>query len=90
MTKDYNWKTDYDWTNPDDHPVETKEEIQKTLDDPMCQGIMHRIPWGMLTAKDNEGVSNLLCSTDYSKKAEPHLKIQKILKQYPKSEREVN
>jgi hypothetical protein len=24
MTKEYNWRTDYDWTDPNDHPVTTQ------------------------------------------------------------------
>jgi len=90
MTRDYDWKTDYDWTNPNDHPVETKSSIQKQLDDPNCVGIIHRIPWGMLTAKDKETVSDNLCSSDYSTKAKPHLKVLKILNQYPKLDKEIN
>ena len=25
MTKEYNWRTDYDWTDPKDHPVTTQK-----------------------------------------------------------------
>ena len=33
MTKEYNWRTDYDWTDPNDHPVSDKEFQPKVLKD---------------------------------------------------------
>ena len=32
MTKEYNWRTDYDWTDLEDHPV-TTQEVQPKEDD---------------------------------------------------------
>jgi len=32
MTKEYDWKTDYDWTDLEDHPVIT-QEVQPKEDD---------------------------------------------------------
>ena len=31
MTKEYNWRTDYDWTDPNDHPVDEATEDCKKI-----------------------------------------------------------
>jgi hypothetical protein len=31
MTKKYNWRTDYDWTDPNDHPVDEATEDCKKI-----------------------------------------------------------
>jgi len=33
MSKEYNWRTDYDWTDPKDHPVSDNEFQPKVLKD---------------------------------------------------------
>jgi hypothetical protein len=31
MTKEYNWRTDYDWTDPNDNPVDEATEDCKKI-----------------------------------------------------------
>ena len=63
-----------------------RKQLAKFLNDPMCSGVMHTIPWGRLTPEDKKLVSNLLCSSDLNDNVEVHIQIQKTLDQYPTDE----
>ena len=63
--------------------------LEKFLKDPMCSGMVHRVPWGRVTPEDKELLSNLLCSSDIMDNVENHIQIQNILAQYP-DDKELN
>jgi hypothetical protein len=61
-------------------------KLEKLYKNPMCSGMMHKIPWGQLTDKDKDVVTDLLCSigapSTVNEDWNTHKKILKILKKY--------